>query len=276
MAEATSTTIAPPARYGRAYRELIETVNSLTPEQVGDLDRIWTEIAANGNRAYETASARMDQAASIVIDDAGDPGLDGKSIPIIDTALAVLCRDRGLLTQDDFAAITAPWTAAGLPLPVAVTGDEEADPLVAIDVMTSDRLADELLNHTFHDLAAYPTYGAVLLLTGYNHGELLAHEPVRRVLDRHNDGKLMIDWASLRSDLAKGVITDLTDEAHNALCLALDLALMSGGGSANVHLFSPDHPETAEVMTFAIARTLGVPYLLVRGIQRPVQSSPGS
>jgi hypothetical protein len=242
-----------PTAYGSAFAEVLEAVHALTDDQVTELHTQWNNLDPG---ALGDATEHLDEALSLlgedVIEQICEDGILGINtvLPARDVLYAVLLRDRGLLTAADFAALTRAWTRAGLPLPAAVTGDSDVGPFTAINEMTSDLLADELL----HAAASTPQYGATLVLTGYNHGELLAYPAIRQCIDRH-DGEYRIDWNSLAVDHASGDFEDLGGIVDYFLTVAL--ALLPGGE------FGQDiSADNAEVITLAVAYTTGAAHLL--------------
>lgn len=250
-----ATTLTPPARYGRAYAAIFAVAHALTAEQVTDVYEACNELA-DYNPAYDLAAARLNDSIELI---AGtDSGIDGLPLQVVDTVRAVLARDRGLITAADFALITGPWVAAGLPLPEAVTGDDEAETFTALDLMTSDRLGDQLLQNA---LGEDDFYGAVLMLTGYNHGELLAYQGMRRLLDTHRGGRLMFDWRCLISSITRNRLhvefAELTAEARDALRFAARLVLPNANLPGSPQFLIPETDDTADVMATAFAYAIG-------------------
>lgn len=252
MAQATANRPVAPARFGAAYHEVHQTITNLTPDQVVALTHAYSNAEFY---SYQLAVARLNDALEVL--DVDDDLLSVEPAPAPyaeNTANAVLARDRGLLTAADFRTITDPWIHAGLPLPSTVTGDDPISAtLVSLDVLTTDRVADELMSAA----ADRDDYAAVMMLTGYNHGELLAYPRVRRFLDRHTTGELVVDWDSLRIALDNGALLGLGEPASNALHFAIGLRLPADGSCGFLHFSTPDSADTAEVMALAFAHAIG-------------------
>jgi hypothetical protein len=249
----TATATATPARYGRAYREIVATALTLTEDE---LAAVKIADTADAEEIYERAVQNVDLGLAL-IDGVDDPILDGYPPCVIDAVVAVLARDRGLVTTADFDIITAPWVAAGLPLPHAVTGDDDTGAFTPLADMTTDRLADALLQAAFADQDRPQIYGAVLLLTGYNQGELLAFDSVREYLDLH-DGRLKLDWESLCGHLDHGDFSDddMDASALRALNAAADLSVHDDDDPNDVH-FDFGTPDNVEALVFAFGYAVG-------------------
>lgn len=256
MAQATTPTRPAPPGHGRAYAEVHATALALTDDQ---LDAITAAANAEDPDVYAAAARRLDDALLLIEAEHPEPS-DRLPAAVTDTMQSVLARDRGLITAGDFDTLTAAWSAAGLPLPAAITIDDDADG--PIDAMTSDRVADELMISTFGDPELY---GAALMLTGYNHCELLAYPAVRQFIVRLPDGKLRVAWdelADATEDLS-GPLADLPEFALDAIAVACELRRPRRGEVHRLRFFDPENPDNAEVMAIAFAHSLGVGHLLV-------------
>lgn len=253
---AQATTLPPaPAGYGSAFREVLEVVRALTADQITTLNNVSEHLQTDA--AHQQAVERFEAAFELVDGGIAQFAAEGKLIitapgGALAALYAVLLRDRGLITAADFTIITDPWTTAGLPLPAAVTGDEALGTFTAIAEMTSDLIADELL----HAAAGTAQYGAVLVLTGYNHGELLAYPCIRKFVERHEGGALKIDWNSVAIDHAMDLLEEeLGEDATDFLTVAL---AMLPDGELGVDVTD----DNAEVLTLATAYTTGATSLL--------------
>lgn len=257
MAQAITIT-APPAKYGRAYAEIVNAAAALTTDQVDELNRLyrdWPETAPRG--IYERIDAAIELFRPVHEHHVLEP------LAAVDAADAVLARDRGVITSADFAALTAVWVAAGHPLPGAITGDSEVGPFTPINAMTSDLISDELL----HAANGTPEYGAVLMLTGYNVGELLAHQSVRGWIDRHNN-QYKVDWAGLAEALDADQLGDLGEDARWFLESTTSLATIS----PTVH----DVPASAaETVVIGVAYTYFLPHMINPHWETSTTTSPG-
>lgn len=239
--------VPPPERYGSAFSAIYKVAVSLPNDQRHKLlDEFHTLTCREHEiEIYHAALARLNEVLGLLgVEEREDD-------PAVDVAFAMLARDRGLITAGDFDTLTAAWVAAGLPLPAASTGDEDTD--VPVAKMTTDRVCDELV-HTAHGT---PHVGAVLVLTGFNHGELLTYDIVRGFVVKTDNG-LEVRWADLDYALHEegqfppaGI---LSGEALGFLALAVSMATLPSAapaGSAN-----------AEVMTLACAYALGSEYMI--------------
>jgi hypothetical protein len=246
-----------PAAYGSAFAQIYATARHVSADQREELARTW-ELA--NTDAYRTASKRLDEALDLL-------GIERETFEspalITDTVYAVLAFDRGLLSRADFEAITGAWTLAGLPLPMQIDGDEEIPTSVNINFVTADALADELL----HAANGTADYAAVLMLTGYNHGELLNYPSVRACIDRRpSTGEFVIDWALLRAavddedDTDDGIVDEV--EENVADILAVTLSLLPGDEESLVDFIG--RPNAAAFVT-AAAYGMGVEHLLFAG-----------
>lgn len=245
MAQATTApppTAAPPG-FGTAFAETSRTAHELTADQAVELADAFDEADAD---AYEEALCRLDGALSLL-------GVDGyEDVPAQHVAYAVLARDRGVINAGDFQVITKAWAAAGLPLPTASTGDVDDD--APISEMTTDRICDELV----HAAADTPAMGPVLLLTGYNYGELLAYPSMRDFVARGDDDLLYINWQGLERlfDGEDGPeLKDLPDEAVEILSTVLDIV-------ADGDELVPAGSDNAELLTLALAYTFGTEHMI--------------
>jgi hypothetical protein len=84
---------------------------------------------------YEAAAGRLNATPGVV----GLPVPAGHSV-LTNVLLAVQARDLGLVSGSDFAAVTDPWVAAGLPLPASVEedGDRLEDIAAVLDHPSRD------------------------------------------------------------------------------------------------------------------------------------------
>jgi hypothetical protein len=249
-----------PAWFGRAYRQVAETARALTDEQYAKLYRALSDALSAGH--YSVAVLRT-QTALFDIGVDPDDLIAEQPVTVVDAAMAVLARDRGVITDADFDTITSVWTAAGLPLPAAITIDDDADG--PIDDMTTDRIADELM---ISGVADPKVYGAVLMLTGYNHGELLAYPAVRQFLQRDDDGKLRVRWVGLARAAGSGAAEALPQvggDARRALSFAAALRQPMLGKELRLPVSLPggaDFDDNAEVMAIAFAHAMGAGHLI--------------
>lgn len=247
----TQTTTAPSARYGRAFAEVYQTALSLTAHKRGMLVANLSHADQDEHRA---ATERLGEGLNLIgVDEllSLEDGDEAESFAAFDVIYAVLLRDRGLITAADFATIVTPWVLADLPLPAAVTGDDETGPFTAVHDMTSDCLGDELLHAAFGTDA----YGAVLALTGYNHGELLAYPTVRGYVERRR-GVLVMDWKGLAS------VPFHSPELGEDAADFLEFVLMLSPASEEPDVLVPRDTDRAEVMITAIAYANGLESLL--------------
>lgn len=268
---------APPS-YGRHFRVIFDVAFNLDSTRIAAL-RHHQELAKWGDEgvAYLAAQRRLDEAMDVVGISDDQPPHESLTDPMAcaDAIYAVLLRDRGLLTAADYNLLIAPWRAAGLPDVLVVTGDDQADALTAVQHMTSDRIADQLL------VTAWGTqvYAATMLLTGYNYGELLAYETVRDAVRVLHDGSLRLDWEALRrgvthgQELAGQLIEDEMDaDATEFLLMALDLA--DNDDLADVITDTTDH--NAATLVSAMAWVSGVEGLLDARWEPGTQLLPSS
>lgn len=242
----TTTTIHP--RYGAATAEIVTTAADVTDAQAAAMTAAHNQI---DDLIYQPAANRLGEQIQ-VLDPDGEVPFSGHA-PVFDAVYAVLTRDRGLITDDDFELLTRAWTAAGLPLPAQVTGDDETGAVVHIPAMTSDLIADELL-HAAHGTEMY---AAVLALTGFNLGGLLAYPMVRDCVRRSaRDQSLYIDWRALGTAVDTDLeIGDLDEDTRNLLDFAISLAETDSALAAV-------STENAEVLITATAYKLGVEHLI--------------
>jgi hypothetical protein len=254
-----------PGAYGTAFRQVYATAAEITAEQRDQLSKTW-ELADTA--AYAAASKRLDEAIDLL--DVERVNFYSPAL-ISDTVYAVLALDRGLITRTDFEAITGAWTLAGLPLPMQLDGDEAIPSCANIDFVTTDALVDELLHATF----GTDQYGAVLMLTGYNYGELLAYRSVRACLDRRGNGDFIIDWKSLSNALDGDEADEDTDvdemEEKAADAIEVALGLLPAGtledddateGEDDSLLGFVGGDANAEPFVTAVAYSFGVQHLL--------------
>lgn len=205
-----------PACYGTAVDEMYSTTQTLTFEQRDQLDQLLLETSG---AMWKPARQQLDTHDELAVLDALADTLDEQTA-VLYPILAVYARDLGMITAGDFDALTTWWVAAGLPLPEVVTGDDETGSAAPIDTMTSDLICDALRSASH----GTPEYGAVLALTGYNHGELLAYPFVRGFVGRSaRDQSLFVDWAGLNDALDKGEGTEVDGKSQDVLSFAITL-----------------------------------------------------
>ncbi len=217
----TTTTIDVPAVFGPTVQLFVKVhVAEASPEKLARLAVLTAEVRQTD--AYCAARERLDEAMDL---------LDLQ--PIFDLPLgvpttqacALFAQDRGLITDADFTALVAPWINAGLSIPHRVTGDDPMRP--DLKIRTIDRLADDLLTTAFTSDWFAGHYSALLVLTGYNHGELLAYPQIRRhISGGPNTDQMHIDWDSLRDTFERGDLdeADVPEDAQTALSLAIMLS----------------------------------------------------
>ncbi len=211
-----TTTLTLPARYGRAVAEIYATTQSLTGEQRDRLDML---LLRTPSTEWKPARQRLDNDDELGMLDELAELLDEQTA-VCYPILAVYAQDLGVITSDDFNALTSWWVDAGLPLPEVVTGDDDAAATAPIERMTSDLICDELAS------ASHGTneYGAVTALTGYNHGQLLAYPFVRGFIGRSaRDQSLYVDWAGLTGALDGGASGELDQSGRDVLSFAITL-----------------------------------------------------
>jgi hypothetical protein len=125
--------MTPPAELGEAFAAVIATALSLSPADRVEIEQKQIDSIPDGEDAYWRLTDEIHE----TLEDAGlawscqfgEPDHPAEAGPYIDTlrdhdmtgasyvAAAVLARDLGLIVEADFAAVTAWWVAAGLPLP---------------------------------------------------------------------------------------------------------------------------------------------------------------
>lgn len=260
MTQSTTVT-APDARFGRIFQELCQIVHNLTDEQAAALSEQFAKKQPAIN-APERRGLIIHRTMKMIEfdEDTYLPRNEHLNKHGVDWHLStvaglLLARDRGLVTEQYFTQMTHRWTTAGLPLPTAITGDQQIALDADISQLTTDALVDELL----HFAHCTDQYGAVLALTGYNHGELLAHETIRQFVRRTPAGNFYMDWAALR-DAEKDVRCDTFDNieltAHDVIAEAINMALPDRFDAAQAG------SENAEAMLIAYAYALKIPHIL--------------
>jgi hypothetical protein len=242
-----------PARFGTAVATMYATAQSLTGEQRDQLDLLLLDTPGT---TWKPARRRLDDDDELhVLDEL--TGLLDEQTAVLYPILAVCAQDLGVITADDFAILTSWWVAAGLPLPQVATGDDETGSAAPIQSMTSDLICDELRS------ASHGTseYGAVLALTGYNHGQLLAHPFVRRFIGRSSrDQSLFVDWARMTGALDEGESKEPGQTERDILSFATtlqgygDLTLADDGGLGMTE-------DNLEALGYAATHTLEVNHL---------------
>lgn len=268
MAQAATPTRSPiPAAYGNAYRQIVDTALALTSDQYDALRHAWDD---RDDQVYEPALLRTETALINIGINPDD--LLTEPLPAVDAALAVLARDRGVISDGDFDTLTTAWSTIGLPLPVATTTNNGP-----IHDMTSDHIADQLTISGHTDPAVY---GAVLMLTGYNHGELLAYPAVRKFVHHDTDGKLQIRWDELNhtltNDDAGAQLGQLELRARAALAFAIDLRNPMTGSTMTMPLGLIGDDDNVETMAIAFAYAIGAGYLLDRTSNDDLPAIPAS
>lgn len=259
--------------FGTAAKAVLDDVDQLTPEQG---EALVGAQAALDQEAWDAADGRL--CAVVDMLDPANDFLDAVDVlPAVQvryaykTVNAVVARDRGLITDADFALLTTPWLAAGLTLPAQITGDHAITADIShgpIEHLTSDLLADELLRTTY----GTSQYGAMLALTGYNYGELLASPWVRRFIRRAYgatpaDAEVFFDfdWSAMTAAFeAEEVLTTgpvatngMDEVALNFLMTAADFAQ-----DRSQLLDEVNGENNAEVYVAAAAHALGVSGML--------------
>lgn len=250
--------VPPPARYGSAFSAIYQVATSLPVDMRVKLHDEFLR-REDDIEVYHAALHRLDEVLGLL-------GVEEREDDLaVDVAFAMLARDRGLITAGDFDTITAAWVAADLPLPATSDGDEDTD--VPVAKMTTDRVCDEL-THAAHGT---PHAGAVLVLTGFNYGELLTYDIVREFVVKTDNG-LEVRWADLDYALNEegqfppaGI---LSGEALGFLALAVSMATLPSA--------APAGSGNAEVMTLACAYALGTEHMISPTYDLPLPAASPS
>lgn len=127
--DGTTYPMTPPPALGAAFAQFVAEAISRDPEILDMISDKHLETGDDYDDAYERVEDRL-QVSDVAIWSCafGQDDVPAQAGPYIDTlrkfsvasaevASAVLARDLGLVTEDDFETVTGWWVAAGLPLP---------------------------------------------------------------------------------------------------------------------------------------------------------------